>query len=175
MQPRSGSQPLRLPSKMEGAALSAAKRLGQDSACPSRIPRAVFRVFLKWGELPLSTFLRIANTPSTIDVVRSIWSHRSIAACVLVSFCLISGCGGNARDIVGAWRTSTDPNAMVWEFSSDGSVLMGTNRGRYSFGDNNRIKIETSIATSVYQMELVGDKMTLKEPNGSKLVLTRVK
>jgi hypothetical protein len=92
-----------------------------------------------------------------------------------LSLCLVTGCGSNARDIVGAWRTSTDPNAMVWEFSSDGSVLMGTNRGRYSFGDNNRIKIETSIATSVYQMELVGDKMTLKEPNGSKLVLTRVK
>jgi hypothetical protein len=64
---------------------------------------------------------------------------------------------------------------MVWEFSNDGSVLMGTNRGRYSFGDNNRIKIETSIATSVYQMELVGDKMTLRDPNGSKLVLTKVK
>ncbi len=53
--------------------------------------------------------------------------------------------------------------------------MMGTNRGRYTFGDNNRIKIETSIATSVYQIELVGDKMTLKEPSGSKLVLTRVK
>jgi hypothetical protein len=52
---------------------------------------------------------------------------------------------------------------------------MGANRGRYTFGDNNRIKIETSIATSVYQIELVGDKMTLKEPSGSKLVLTRVK
>jgi len=64
---------------------------------------------------------------------------------------------------------------MVWEFSNDGSVQMGTNRGRYSFGDNNRIKIETSIATSVYQMELVDDKMILKDPNGSKLVLTKVK
>jgi hypothetical protein len=64
---------------------------------------------------------------------------------------------------------------MVWKFSSDGSALIGTNRGRYTFGDNNRIKIETSIATSVYQIEFVGDKMTLKEPNGSKLVLTRVK
>jgi hypothetical protein len=64
---------------------------------------------------------------------------------------------------------------MVWEFSNDGSVLMGTNRGRYSFGNNNRIKIETPIATSVYQMELVGDKMTLRDPNGSKLVLTKVK
>jgi len=123
----------------------------------------------------VSTFLRIANTPSTIGIVRSLSSHRFIAACVLVSFCFITGCGGNARNIVGVWRTSTDPNAMVWEFSSDGSVMMGANRGRYSFGDNNRIKIETSIATSVYQIELVGDKMTLKEPNGSKLVLTRVK
>ena len=64
---------------------------------------------------------------------------------------------------------------MIWEFSNDGSVLMGPNRGRYTFGDNNRIKIETSIATSVYQIELVGDKMTLKEPSGSKLVFTRVK
>ena len=119
--------------------------------------------------------MRIANTPSTIGVVRSLSSHRFIAACVLVSFCFITGCGGNARDIVGTWRTSPDPNAMIWEFSSDGSVLMGANRGRYTFGDNNRIKIETSIATSVYQIELVGDKMTLKEPSGSKLVLTRVK
>jgi hypothetical protein len=115
------------------------------------------------------------KTPSTIGVVRSLSSHRFIAACLLVSFCLISGCGNKAHDIVGAWRTSTDPNAMIWEFSSDGWVLMGTNRGRYSFGDNNRIKIETSIATSVYQMEFIGDKMTLKEPNGSKLVLTRIK
>ena len=32
---------------------------------------------------------------------------------------------------------------MIWEFSNDGSVLMGPNRGRYTFGDNNRIKIET--------------------------------
>ena len=64
---------------------------------------------------------------------------------------------------------------MIWKFSNDGSVLMGTNRGRYSFGDNNRIKIETAIATSVYQMEVAGDKMTLKDPNGSKLVLTKAK
>lgn len=105
---------------------------------------------------------------------RTNFGARKLAVLGL-ALCLVTGCGGNARDIVGAWRTSTDPNAMIWEFSSDGSVLMGTNRGRYSFGDNNRIKIETSIATSVYQMELVGDKMILKEPNGSKLVLTRVK
>jgi len=113
--------------------------------------------------------------PATIGVVRSLSSRPLIVICLLVFFCLMTGCGGNARNILGTWRSSTDPNAMVWEFSSDGSVLMGPNRGRYSFGDNNRIKIETSIATSVYQIELAGDKMTLKDPSGSKLVLTRVK
>jgi hypothetical protein len=90
-------------------------------------------------------------------------------------FCLVTGCGSKAHHIVGAWCVGDNSNAMVWEFSSDGSVLIGTNRGHYSFGDNERIKIETSIATSVYQMKLVGDKMTLIEPSGSKLVLTRVK
>ena len=102
-------------------------------------------------------------------------SIRFIAACLLVLLCLVTGCGSKAHDIVGTWHTSTDANAMVWKFSDDGSVLMGTSRGRYSFGADNRLKIETSIATSVYQMEVVGDKMTLKDPNGSKLVLTRVK
>ena len=122
--------------------------------------------------------LRFILTPLRIDGVgllfRTSFSARKLAVLGL-SLCFITGCGGNARNIIGVWRTSTDPNAMVWEFSSDGSVLVGTNRGRYSFGDNNRIKIETSIATSVYQMELVGDKMTLRDPNGSKLVLTKVK
>jgi hypothetical protein len=100
-----------------------------------------------------------------------------VTAAILSVVCLsvITGCGSASHQIVGAWRVGDDSSAMVWEFSNDGSVLMGTNRGRYSFGDNNRIKIETSIATSVYQIELVGDKMTLRDPNGSKLVLTRVK
>ena len=151
------------------------QNLGADGTAPSTLWLTSATRLREVIDLPLSTFLRIANTPFTIGVVRSLSSHRFIAASVLVSLCLIAGCGGNARNIVGSWRTSTDPNAMVWEFSSDGSVLMGTNRGRYSFGDNNRIKIETAIATSVYQIEVVGDKMTLKEPNGSKLVLTRVK
>ena len=98
----------------------------------------------------------------------------TVVAFLGVSFCILSGCGGKTHEIAGRWQLSSEPNAMVWEFSSDGSVLMGTNRGRYSFGDNKRIKIETSIATSVYQMEIAGDKLTLKEPSGSKLVLTRV-
>jgi hypothetical protein len=100
-----------------------------------------------------------------------------VAAAILSVVCLsiITGCGGPSHQIVGAWRAGDDPNAMVWEFGKDGSFLMGTTRGRYSFGDDNRIKIETPIATSVYQMEVVGDKMTLRDPAGSKLVLTKVK
>lgn len=122
--------------------------------------------------MPPSRLLQMTRKPFTIGAMKS-----GVAAAVLSVVCLsiIAGCGSASHQIVGAWRVGDDSTAMVWEFSNDGSVLMGTNRGRYSFGDNNRIKIETSIATSVYQMELVGDKMTLRDPNGSKLVLTRVK
>ncbi len=64
---------------------------------------------------------------------------------------------------------------MVWEFSTNGSVLIGDVRGRYTFGDQNRIKIETPFATSVYQMEISGDRMILQEPGGSKLEFTRIR
>jgi hypothetical protein len=92
-----------------------------------------------------------------------------------VSVCAIGGCGGPSRDIVDKWRTSGDANAMVWEFFPNGSVLIGSDKGRYSFGDQNRIKIQTPFGTSIYQMELSGDHLTLKPPNGSKLELTRIK
>ena len=86
-----------------------------------------------------------------------------------------AGCGGPSRDIVGKWRMSGDANAIVWEFSKNGSLLIGNDRGRYSFGDNNRVKIETPSAKSVYQMELSGDRLILNDPNGSKLELTRMR
>ena len=107
--------------------------------------------------------------------VKSSSRYRLWFVTFVISYCVLTGCGSASHQIVGTWRVGDDSSTIVWEFSNDGSVLMGTNRGRYSFGDNNRIKIETSIATSVYQMELVDDKMTLKDPNGSKLVLTKVK
>jgi hypothetical protein len=94
---------------------------------------------------------------------------------VILFVCVMSGCGGSSHQIVGTWRLGDDPNSIVWEFGNDRSVVMGTNRGRYSFGDNNRIKIETPNATSVYQMEISGNKMTLKDPRGSKLEFTRTK
>ena len=123
-----------------------------------------------------TSFLRIAKTPFTIADVKPPSSYRLWSVTALIICCgLFTDCGSPAHQIVGAWRLGDDPNAIVWEFGDDRSVVMGTNRGRYSFGDNNRIKIETSIATSVYQVEISGNKMTLTDPRGSKLEFTRAK
>ena len=85
-----------------------------------------------------------------------------------------AGCGGPAHDIVGKWHMSQDANALVWEFSKNGAVLIGNTRGRYIL-DRNRIKIETPFARTVYQMEFSGDRMILREPNGPKLEFTRLR
>jgi len=66
-------------------------------------------------------------------------------------------------------------NGTVWEFSSNGVVLVGDLPGRYKFGDQDRIKIETPFATTVYQMTISGDRMTLQEPGGSKLEFKRIR
>jgi hypothetical protein len=84
----------------------------------------------------------------------------------------MAGCGNPA--IVGKWRTSADPSAMVWEFFRNGSVLIGSTQGRYIL-DRTRIKIETPFATSVYQMEFPGDRMILTDSSGSKLEFTRIR
>ena len=99
-------------------------------------------------------------------------SQRVIIASAVV-FCLMAGCGGPSHDIIGKWRTS-DAGAMVWEFSKNGSVLIGSTRGRYIL-DRNRVKIETPFATSLYQVEFSGDRMILREPKAFKLEFTRIK
>jgi hypothetical protein len=76
--------------------------------------------------------------------------------------------------LVGKWRTSGD-GALIWEFSPGGALQMGSTRGKYSFGDQERIKIETSSGISVYQIEISGDHMTLKDPRGSKLEFNKVR
>src|SRR5881398_2252497 len=86
---------------------------------------------------------------------------------------VMAGCGYSS--IVGKWRMSGAENQTVWEFSGNGSVLVGEVRGRYKFGDQNRIKIETPFATTVYQMTISGERMTLQEPGGSKLEFTRIR
>jgi len=64
---------------------------------------------------------------------------------------------------------------MLWEFSANGVVKVGDVRGRYKFGDQDRIKIKTPFATTVYQMKISGDRMTLQELGGSKLEFTRIR
>ena len=102
-------------------------------------------------------------------------TRRLMITGLTVLLCAMIGCGGPSHDIVGKWRTSDDPNTIVWEFSQNGSVAIGSIRGRYSFGDRNRVKIETPFGTAFYQMELLGDHMILKDPNGSKLEFTRIR
>jgi hypothetical protein len=108
--------------------------------------------------------------------MRVIFSRRRsqlwvIAAAILL--CAMAGCGNPA--VVGKWRMSGGSEATVWEFFSNGSLLVGNVRGKYTLGDQDRIKIETPFATSVYQIEISGDHMTLREPGGPKLEFTRIK
>jgi hypothetical protein len=85
----------------------------------------------------------------------------------------MAGCGSST--IVGKWRLMGGANAILWQFSSNGAVVVGDVRGRYKFGDQDRIKIETPFATTVYQVNISGDRMTLQEPGGSKLEFTRIR
>jgi hypothetical protein len=84
---------------------------------------------------------------------------------------VIVGCGNSS--IVGKWRMSGSENQTVWEFSSNGSVLVGEVRGRYKFGDQDRLKIETPFATTVYLVNLSNDQLVLQDMGGSKLEFTR--
>ena len=86
---------------------------------------------------------------------------------------VMAGCGNSS--IVGKWRMSGAENQTLWEFSSNGSVLVGEVRGRYKFGDQDRIKIQTPFSTTVYQAKISADQLVLQEPGGSKLEFTRIR
>jgi hypothetical protein len=64
---------------------------------------------------------------------------------------------------------------MVWNFESNGSVTQGDVRGRYRLGNDERVKIETPFATTVYRIQRSGDRLTLIDANGAKLEFSRVK
>jgi hypothetical protein len=85
----------------------------------------------------------------------------------------MASCGNSS--IVGKWRMSGAENQTVWEFSSNGSVRVGEVRGRYKLGNQERIKIETPFATTVYLVKLSSDQLVLQELGGSKLEFTRIR
>ena len=95
-----------------------------------------------------------------------------VPALAVLLFVLV-GCGKSS--IVGKWRMSGAENQTVWEFSGNGSVQVGEVRGRYKFGDQGRIKIETPFATTVYLVTLSNDQLVLQELGGSKLECARVR
>ena len=86
---------------------------------------------------------------------------------------VMTGCGDST--IVGKWNMSGASDATVWEFSENGAILIGDVRGKYQFGHENRLKIQTPFATSVYQPEISGDRMILRELGGGKLEFTRIR
>ena len=86
---------------------------------------------------------------------------------------LLAACGNSS--IVGKWRMSGIENQTIWEFSSNGSVQVGDIPGRYKFGDQDRIKIETPFSTAVYLVKISSDQLVFQEPGGSKLEFTRIK
>ena len=100
--------------------------------------------------------------------VRLLWVPTSA-----VLLFVVAGCGNSS--IVGKWRMSGAESQTVWEFSSNGSVLVGEVRGRYKFGNQDRIKIETPFATTVYLVKVSSDQLVLEELGGSKLEFTRVR
>jgi hypothetical protein len=101
-------------------------------------------------------------------------STRSLRLIALATLLFaIAGCGNSS--IVGKWRMSGGSDATVWEFKSNGAMLVGETSGRYRFGNQDRIKIETPFATTVYQLTISGDQMVLEVPGNSKLEFTRVK
>ena len=97
----------------------------------------------------------------------------SIIASAVLLFAM-GGCGNSS--IIGKWRMAGDSNATVWEFKSNGGVLVGDVQGRYKFGDQDRIKIETPFATTVYVLKISRDQLVLQEPGGgATLEFTRVR
>jgi hypothetical protein len=100
-----------------------------------------------------------------------------IRALVLLLVCLfaLGACNDPKNQIAGQWKVTSDTSGLVWDFAKNGTVTSGDMKGRYSFGGQKQMKIQTPFATFVYQVDFVGDKMTWKNVNGSVTELTRVK
>src|SRR4030095_2164311 len=96
-----------------------------------------------------------------------------LAPASAVLLLVMTGCGNSS--IVGKWRMSGAEDQTVWEFLANGSVLAGEVRGRYKFGDQGRIKIETPFATTVYLVGVSNDQLVLQGLGGGTLDITRIR
>ena len=101
------------------------------------------------------------------------YARLLLALAFAVLLFVLAGCGKSG--IIGKWRMSGAENQTVWEFLSNGSVLVGEVRGRYKFGDQDRIKIETPFSTTVYLVKVSSDQLVLQELGGPKLEFTRIR
>lgn len=98
---------------------------------------------------------------------------RKTFSVLLLALFALSACEDSRKKLVGKWKVeSTD---TVWEFSPNGTLTTNETPGRYTFGDNNRIKIQTGPATFVYQLEFQGEHMIWRDPNGSTMELSKIK
>lgn len=97
--------------------------------------------------------------------------RASFLLCLLAASLLV-GCSNPNKDIVGKWQAEN--SSATWEFFANGTLDNNGTPGRYTFGDNNRLKIQTGAATFVYLIERQGDRLILKDPAGSRLELSRV-
>ena len=93
----------------------------------------------------------------------------------LLAIALLTACDSAESRIVGKWRPVGDPNTAAWEFSANKAVNIGGKTGKYSFGDQGRLKVKTQFATFVYVLDLSADRMVLTEPNGTKTELERIR
>ncbi len=118
---------------------------------------------------------RARENPVVMPFSFARYKFQLVITAMAVLLWAMAGCGGPSNELAGKWQMSGDPKASVWEFSETGSIVIGNTRGRYSLGDNNRVKIQTPYATVVYHMEFWGDHMILTEVNGAKLAFNRIK
>ena len=94
-------------------------------------------------------------------------------AFVILAVCLfLAGCDRSRARIAGKWKVEN--SGMVWDFAPNGVVKAGDTEGRYSFGDQSRLKIITPTATFVYQIDFKDDVMIWQTPSGARTELKRV-
>src|SRR6476619_3336527 len=98
-----------------------------------------------------------------------------LAHLALVALLLALPACDQSRKIVGKWKVVGGSSEVVWEFFENGRLSAAGTPGKYSFGDGQRIKIQTPTATFVHHFEITGERMIWKALDGTRTELVRVK